>query len=140
MLLSISSGSVKELFRFAADYGAPFLRRLSERELLAVQPPPRAGERQVGLFVDRTGHVARRSTIHWRQTPLDCVARGRATISVLPNAVEVHHPDAEPQQHWLPLEDAVCAADGGHFVLVASCEAVYAMLPPAPPAGASPGR
>jgi len=143
VLISIGSGCVRELFRFAADYGAPFLRRLSENTLLVLQPPPRAGERQLGLFVDPNGHVAKRSTIHWRQTPLDCAARGRATISVLPNAVEVHHPEAEPQQQWLPLEHAIGAADGGNLVLVASREAVYAMLPPvsvavATPASASP--
>ena len=143
VLISIGSGCVRELFRFAADYGAPFLRRLSENTLLVLQPPPRAGERQLGLFVDPNGHVAKRSTIHWRQTPLDCVARGRATISVLPNAVEVHHPEAEPQQQWLPLEHAIGAADGGNLVLVASREAVYAMLPPvsvATPASSGGGR
>ena len=40
VLISIGSGCVRELFRFAADYGAPFLRRLSENTLLVLQPPP----------------------------------------------------------------------------------------------------
>ena len=61
VLVSIASGSVRELFRFDASYGAPFLRRLSPAELLLVQPPPRAGVRRSADRTDRAG-ACRRAT------------------------------------------------------------------------------
>ena len=52
VLIALASGSVRELFPFAADFGSPFLQRISPYEMLLVQPPPRSGERQLGLFLD----------------------------------------------------------------------------------------
>lgn len=133
VLLSIGSGSVRELFRFTPDFGSPLLKRISERELLLVQPPPRAGERQLGIFLDKVGNVARRSTVHWRQPPLACLSRGRALVTLLPNSIEVHHPAQDPPQQSLPLAGACCAADGGDLLLVGTGDAVYALMPPSPP-------
>ena len=130
VLLSLASGSVRELFRFTPGYGAPYLRRLSHNELLIMQPPPRVGERQIGLFLDRKGHVARRSTAAWRRAPVACLARGRALIAVLPNAIEITHPTAEPTEQSLPFPEPSDADDGGDVLLVATHDAVYGLLPP----------
>ena len=143
-LLDVASGVVRELFRFAPQYGCPWVRPLAGcAELLACQPPPRAGERIVGLFVDAHGAAARRSTVHWRTTPLDAVARHGAIVCVLPNAVEVLPRAGLPrrrrdgteggQKLRLPLDDALCADDGGEWLLIASQHAVYALLPPEVP-------
>ena len=147
VLISIASGGVTELFRFDSAYGSPCVRRLSPAQLIVTQPPPRAGERQVGLFLNKAGHISRRSTVNWRQTPLDCVSRAGALITLLPHAIEVvpdhmrkrrtakterpeHGQRIQTPQHSLPFANAQSAADGGHFVLVANTEAVYALLPP----------
>ena len=134
VLLSLGSGSVRELFRFCPDFGPPFLRRLGADELLVVQPPPRAGERQVGLFLDRRGDVAKRSTAYWRRPPLGCLARGRALVTLLPNAIEIEHPARMPSRQSIPFPDARCAEDGGDLMLFANCDAVFALVPPAAPA------
>lgn len=130
VLLSLISGGVRELFSFVPDHGAPFLRRLSPAEVVLVQPPPRSGERHLGLFLDHNGNVARRSTAYWRQPPLTCLARGRTHVTLLSNAIEVEHPSREPRQQSLPFPDARCADDGGDLMLFANCDAVYALLPP----------
>ncbi len=121
---------MRELFRFAPDFGSPFLHRISTNELLVVQPPPRAGERQLGVFIDGHGNVAPRSTIHWRHPPLGCMARGRALVTMLPNSVEVDHPDLEPTHQTIPFAGARCSASGGELLLVANTDAVWALLPP----------
>ena len=121
---------MRELFRFASDFGPPLVQRLSPVELVVVQPPPRSGERQLGLFLDRDGVVAPRSTAHWRLPPIGCMARGRALVTLLPNSVEVDHPDAQPQRQSIPFADARCAADGGELLLVANTDGVWAVLPP----------
>ena len=130
--ISLADGSVRELFRFTPSFGAPYLRRLGPNELLLVQPPPRPGERLVGVFLDRKGQVARRSTAHWRRPPIACLARGRTLVSVLPNAIEITHPEQEPPAQSLPFPEPRGADDGGDHLLVASCNAVYVLLPPAP--------
>ena len=99
--------------------------------MLVVQPPPRAGERQLGVFIDARGDVAPRSTIHWRLSPLGCMVRGRALITLLPQSVEIDHPAHDPPHQSLPFADAVCCADGGELLLLANTEAVWAVLPPA---------
>ena len=81
---------MRELFAFAPEFGSPLLARLPHGELLVVQPPPRAGERQLGVFVDSRGRVTRRSTVHWRAPPLACGVHGQQLVTLLPKSVEVH--------------------------------------------------
>ena len=133
VLISLSSGTVRELFTFAPDYGAPFLARLSEAELLVAQPPPRAGERIVGLFLDAKGHVARRSTAHWRRPPRAALARAGCLLTLLPNAIEVQRSSHEPPRQTIAFPDACCANGTGGLLLVASSDSVFALLPPATP-------
>jgi hypothetical protein len=86
----LGAGAVRELFAFAPEYGSPLLARLPHGELLVVQPPPRAGERQLGVFVDSRGRVTRRSAMHWRAPPLACGVHGQQLVTLLPKSVEVH--------------------------------------------------
>ena len=84
------AGAVRELFAFAPEFGSPLLAPLPHGELLVVQPPPRAGERQLGVFVDSRGRVTRRSAVHWRAPPLACGVHGQQLVTLLPKSVEVH--------------------------------------------------
>ena len=84
------TGAVRELFAFAPEYGSPLLARLPHGELLVVQPPPRAGERQLGVFVDSRGRVTRRSAVHWRAPPLACGFHEQQLVTLLPRSIEAH--------------------------------------------------
>jgi hypothetical protein len=130
VLLSLATGSVRELFSFCPDFGTPILRRLSPNELLVVQPPPRAGERQLGMFLDKHGDVARRSTAYWRRPPLGCLVQGRALVTLLPNAIEFDHPDHEPRRQLIAFPDARCADGAGDWMLFANSDSVYTLIPP----------
>ena len=64
-------------------------------------------------------------------------------VVVLPHTLEVHQLGRElagagatasrtKLLQSLPFPHALCAADGGDILYFASCDAVYALLPPAP--------
>ena len=95
-----------------------------------MQPPPRAGERQLGVFVDSQGRVTRRSAVSWRSPPLVCGYHGQLLLTLLPKSLEVHHLHRESPPQTLPFPGARGAASGGDFFLAASADAVYALLPP----------
>ena len=61
--------------------------------------------------------------------------RGRALIAVLPNAIEVTPPAHEPPEQSLPFPEPRAADDHGDLLLVATCDAVYALVPPSAAGG-----
>ncbi|KAL1510631.1 hypothetical protein AB1Y20_006932 [Prymnesium parvum] len=140
VLISTTSGAVRELFRFTADFGMPFVKRLSDNEILAVQPPPCAGERQLGVIIGTRGDAAAYSNVHWRWSPLACLSRLPFLVVMLPHTVEIHQLGREQAADGatasrtrllqsLPFPHALCAAEGD-ILYFANSEAIYALLPP----------